>query len=242
MLLRTINAERIKLKHSPAWLAFLFMPIAPALLGTINYKANLDLLQDGWYSLWTQHTLFSCYFFLPIMLGIYCSYLMRLEHNNHNWNKVLSMPAPSYTAFLSKLIAAAFMLLVSEIWIGALFIAGGKAAGLTAPPPPELITWLACGALGGIVIAAAQLLLSLAIKSFALPVGAALAGGISGLAALAKGFGHIYPYSLMAYGMKANAPQTMEAGSLPAFTLTCLAYLCLFTVVGSLMLSRRDVK
>ena len=47
MLLRLLKAERMKLKRSPVWLAFLFMPVVPALLGTINYMANIEILQSG---------------------------------------------------------------------------------------------------------------------------------------------------------------------------------------------------
>ena len=79
MLFKLIKAERLKLKRSPLWLAFLFMPVIPALLGTLNYMANIEILQSEWFSLWTQHTLFTCYFFLPIMIGIYSSYIMRQE-------------------------------------------------------------------------------------------------------------------------------------------------------------------
>lgn len=53
MLFRLLKAERMKLKRSPVWLAFLIMPIIPAILGTINYMANIDILQKEWYSLWT---------------------------------------------------------------------------------------------------------------------------------------------------------------------------------------------
>ena len=122
MILSIINADRKKLKRAPLWLAFIFMPIIPALLGTLNYSANLEILENGWYSLWTQNTLFTCYFFLPIMLGIYCSYLISIERANHNWNKVLSMPVPVWQIFLSKLIISSFMLIISEIWIGVLSV------------------------------------------------------------------------------------------------------------------------
>lgn len=241
MLFKLINAERMKLKRSPIWLAFLFMPIIPALLGTLNYRANLSLLTSEWYSLWTQHTLFTCYFFLPIMLGIYCSYLMRLEHGNHNWNRMLTLPVRPWQVFVSKLACASFMVLISEIWIGALFVISGKLAGLASPVPKELFLWLACGTLGGMVMASVQLLLSLIIKSFALPVGIALAGGISGLVALAKGFGHIYPYALMAYGMRSNAPQQlMDSGNLQ-FAVTCAVFIVLFAAAGSVWLSKRDI-
>ena len=117
MLYKLIKAERLKLKRSPLWLAFIFMPIIPALLGTLNYKANIEVLQSEWFSLWTQHTLFTCYFFLPIMIGIYSSYIMRQEENNRNWNKVLSMPVSKNLVFIAKLIQVAFMIFLSEIWI-----------------------------------------------------------------------------------------------------------------------------
>jgi len=241
MLLKILYTDQIKLKRSPMWLAFLFMPIIPALLGTLNYSANIEILQNEWYSLWTQHTLFTCYFFLPIMIGVYCAYLMRLEHGSQNWNKMLSMPAARYQIFLSKLIIASTLVFLSEIWIAVLFILSGKIAGLTAPVPQELPMWILCGTLGGMVTVSIQLLLSLIIKSFALPVGIALAGGLSGLVALVKGFGHIWPYSLMAYGMKANAPQEISSNGYSGFVLTCILYIIAFTAFGSLWLSKKDV-
>ena len=74
MIFKMLKAERMKLKRSPVWIAFIIMPIIPALLGTINYLGNIEILQSEWYSLWTQHTLFTCYFFLPIRIGVYCCY------------------------------------------------------------------------------------------------------------------------------------------------------------------------
>ena len=68
MFLSVWRAERLKLRHSPMWLAFFLLPLIPAFFGTVNYLGNLELLDDLWYSLWTQHTLFSCYFFLPIII------------------------------------------------------------------------------------------------------------------------------------------------------------------------------
>lgn len=205
-----IKAEQMKLKRSPIWLAFLIMPVIPAFLGTLNYVANIEILQSEWYSLWTQHTLFTDYFFLPIMIGIYCSYIMRQEENNRNWNKVLTMPVSKNNIFIVKLICTSFMILISEFWIAILFILSGKIVGISsAIPINKLIVWCLFGTLGGIVMASIQLMLSLFIKSFALPIALALAGGLSGLVFLAKNLGHIWPYSLMAYGMNSNAPQEL---------------------------------
>lgn len=242
MLLKLIRMEQMKLKRSPVWLAFLLMPVLPALLGTLNYLGNIEILQSEWYSLWTQHTLFTDYFFLPIMIGIYCSYIMRQEENNRNWNKVLTMPVSRNKIFIVKLICVSLMIFLSEIWIGALFVISGKVIGMTAAIPfDKLIIWCLFGTLGGTVMAAIQLMLSLFIKSFALPVGIALGGGLSGLLFLAKDLGHIWPYSLMAYGMNSNAPQELIKSGYAPFIITCLAYIGVFMMISNVILTKKDI-
>ena len=242
MLYKLIKAERLKLKRSPLWLAFIFMPIIPALLGTLNYKANIEVLQSEWFSLWTQHTLFTCYFFLPIMIGIYSSYIMRQEENNRNWNKVLSMPVSKNLVFIAKLIQVVFMIFLSEIWICTLFVISGKVIDLTsAIPCDKLITWCLFGTLGGSVMASLQLMISLFIKSFALPVGISLGGGLSGMVFLAKHLGHIWPYSLMAYGMNSNAPQELIKSGYMSFVIICIVYIAIFMITSSTILSKRDI-
>ena len=101
--------------------------------------------------------------------------------------------------------------------------------------------WCAFGTLGGAVMAGIQLLISLYIRSFALPVGLALAGGISGLLFLAKDLGHIWPYSLMAYGMNSNSPQELLATGYAQFVIICLVYLALIVLAGSLVIQRREL-
>ena len=242
MLLRLIRAERMKLKRSPVWIAFILMPIIPAVLGTINYLGNIEILDSEWYSLWTQHTIFTSYFFLPIMIGIYCAYIMRLEQNNHNWNKTLTMPVPKSEIFLAKLITVTFMILISEIWIGALLVLSGKIIGMTAALPfQDIMIWCLFGSLGGMVMAAVQLVISMFIKSFALPIGISLVGGISGLVFLAKNLGHIWPYSLMAYGMNSNSPQQMLESGYLSFVLICIVYIALFSIAGSILMSRKEL-
>lgn len=73
---KTIKSERLKLKRSPVWLAFFILPIISAFFGTFNFWANQGLLKNEWYSLWSQHTLFLCYIFMPALIGTYCSYLV----------------------------------------------------------------------------------------------------------------------------------------------------------------------
>ena len=238
MLFRCLKAEVQKCRRSPVWLAFFILPVFPAILGTGNYLANPEALENGWYSLWGQHTLFSSMFFLPALLSVFCAWQWRLEHTDHNWNSFLTAPVPVRDLYGAKLILAGAISLLAEGWIGALFLLSGKAAGLSGPVPPELPEWLLCGALGGVCVCAVQLFLSMVIRAFAPPVAFSLVGGILGLLMTAQGLGYAFPYSLLCIGMRANNPQ-MKLSILP-FLLSVLAYIIGFTLAALRYLRRHD--
>ena len=239
MLLCCLEAELQKCRRAPVWLAFLLLPVFPAILGTGNYLGNLSVLDHAWYSLWSQQTLFSSLFFLPALLGVFCAWQWRLEHAAHNWNSFLTALVPVRDLYLAKLILAAGMSLLAQAWIGVLFILSGKLAGVPGPVPPELPGWLLCGAVGGVAVCAVQLFLSMAIRAFAPPVAFGLAGGILGLLATAKGWGYAFPYSLLCIGMRANNPM-MELDLAP-FLLSAAVYTAAFTTLAIGFVQRRDV-
>lgn len=239
MMLRALRCELYKCRHAPVWLAFFVLPIFPACLGTFNYLANLAVLSSGWYSLWSQHTLFASMFFLPAQFGVFCAWQWRLEHTGHCWNSMMTAPLPIRAFCLAKLIVAAGVSLMAQLCIGALFLISGKLAGISDPLPAELWQWLLCGAIGGGCVCAAQLLLSLMIRSFAPPVALALVGGIGGLLLTSKGFGYAFPYSLLCLGMRANNP--LLPLNMPLFLAFAFAYTALFTTLSVRFLQRRDV-
>ena len=238
MLKRCILAENRKLHASPIWAMFFALPILSATYGTLNYLQNLEILTDGWYSLWTQHTLFASMFFLPAQFGVFCAWQWRLEHADHNWNAALTAPVPVRALYLGKLLLDLGVSALAMALIGLLFLLSGRLAGISAPLPPELPGWLAFGALGCTAVCAVQLYLSLAIRAFAPPVAIALVGGIFGLLLTSQGFGAAFPYSLLCLGMRANNPQM--ALPLPSFLAGCGFYLLLFSLLAVRRLSRRD--
>ena len=217
-LMRTIKAERLKLKRSPVWLAFFALPVLSAFFGTNNYLANQGVLQNEWFSLWSQHSLFLCLFFMPALIGTFCSYLWRLEHLRTNWNSFLTTPVPLLCLYLGKLFQAAKMVVLGNAWI--------------------FFLYFLCGALGGIVICCVQLALSMVIRSFAIPIGISLVGGIGGLLAGSQGLGLFYPYSLYSFGMRANNPQMEIDGKV--FVLSCVFYAVLFCGLSVAGLRRHE--
>lgn len=237
--IKVIQTERIKLKRSPVWIAFLALPAISAFFGTFNYLNNLDLLKSEWFSLWSQHSLFLCYFFMPALIGTYCSYLWRLEHTQHNWNNFLTAPVPLLALYLGKLFQAVLMTVLSNLWIFTLFYVCGKLCGIQTPFPAVAAEWFVCGVVGGTAICCVQLFISLIIRSFAIPIGIALAGGIGGLLMTGKGYGLNYPYSLYSMGMRANKPQ-MEI-DLVTFGVNSVGYIIVFAGLSVFYLRKHEM-
>ena len=240
MLLACVRTEQKKLRHSHLWAAFLVIPLLPTVMGAANYVNNLGLLKSEWYSLWTQHSLFYANFFYAPLIALYCSYIWRVEHMNYNWNHLMTMPVSAADIFLSKLLLAVRCTVILQLWMWVLFLTAGKVVGLPGLPNPQILIWLLRGSLGAVAITALQLVLSMIIRSFAVPIGLALLGSVAGLLASNSGLGLFWPYSLMLMGMNANKTEDMVSSSL-GFGVSTLAFFALFTAFGVLWLKKKDV-
>lgn len=231
--------ELIKVKRTPIWLAFLVLPLISALIGTANFLNNLEILKSGWYSLWTQISLFLCYIFMPPLLGIYAGYLWRLEHSGTNWNLILTHSG-AYRIVFNKLMVCTVVSLLTMLWLGILFIVCGRCAGLSAPVPIELADWLFFGFIGSVSICALQLFFSLIIRSFAIPIGLGLVGGVAGLVVTAKGFEYALPYGLLSIGLRANNPNRVLNYGL--FLTSSVIFILLFYFLSAGYIKHHDVK
>ena len=240
MLTACMKTEQLKLRHSHLWLVFLAIPLLPALLGAGNYLNNISILKSEWYSLWTQHSLFYANFFYGPLIAIYCSYIWRVERLNYNWNSLMTMPVAERDIFLAKLLLALRCTVALQLWVGVLFTLSGKLVGLPGLPPGEIFFWLLRGSLGGMVTAALQLVLSMMIRSFAVPIAIALLGSVVGFLLSSKGYGVVWPYSLMMMGMNANK-NTDALSSPTSFLAAVCVFLMLFICVGIWYLKHKDV-
>lgn len=243
MLYRCIQAENRKLHASPIWIIFFLLPIISAGYGTFNYLQNLSLLTESWYSLWTQHTLFYSLFFFPAMVGIYASYLWRLEHLGHNWNLIMTVPVRPFALFFAKFLVVTKLVLLTQIDIFFLYCLCGKVFALLPDwPPPQTFFFLMRGALGGLNVVALQLILSMLTRNFAVPIFIGLSGGIVGMLATGHGCGLYWPYALMQYGMNSNKSADVLAGNYLAFLAACFLWLAALCLIARQLLILRDIK
>lgn len=233
----SVPSELIKLRRSPIYLAAIALPTLSAVIGTFNYLMNIGILQDEWYSLWSQHTLFLCYFFMPPLIGVYCAWSLRLEHSETNWNQLLTSVSP-FKIIKDKMLTTSGLTLVTLLWITALYIGCGKYAEISQALPAELLQWLALGLIGAVAVCSAQIFLSVVIRNFALPIVIALVGGISGMLLSSKGYWFLLPYSLFSLGMRANNPYYEV--DIPAFLAACVFFIVGFYTLSVIYLKKHD--
>ncbi len=242
MLENCILCEKMKLRRSPMWIAFVLFPIVPAALGTGNYLNNIELLKSEWFSLWTQETLFYSNFFFAPLIAVYCGYLWRIENRNRNRHLLMTMPVPARDIFLGKLASITKITLFTQIWVFVLFVLTGRMVSLSGMPPAIILLYAVRGTLGGLAVAALQLMLSMIIRSFATPIAIAVFGAVTGLLASNSRYAVCYPYSLMMVGMNANRSEDILQGNPLPFFVSCLVWLTLFCAVSVYYLKHTDVR
>ena len=236
-----LRAEFIKLRRAPIWVAFVALPIAAAAIGTFNYQSNLEILQNGWFDLWTQHTLFEGMFFLHALVGASCSWLMGLEHRGTNWNRLLTSPTSVARMLAAKLMVGWFMLAVALTAVGALFVGCGRLVGLSGLPGTEYAWWLALAWVGGVASVACQLLVSLVVRNFGAPVGIAVIGGLTGFLLNAYGNGLMCPYALLVMALNSNGHGAVSVEQVPSFLAMTFIFTALALGLATLLVSTRDV-
>lgn len=229
MLRRCLSAEWMKLRRSRIGLILMILPILSVSMGTANFYMNQGVLTREWYSLWSQVGLFYGEFFLPLLIAILCSYLWRLEHLNKNWNMLMTAPVLAAGIFLAKWIAAGVLLMFVQLFFLALYVLGGKLAGLASDLPEELAGWLLRGWIASLAISAMQLALSMRIRSFAAPVGIGLCAVFIGLGLYVADLGLFFPHSLLTMGMGVLSQASLSSGEMLGFAAMNLFFM---TVIG----------
>lgn len=243
MTMRCIRAEMRKLRGAGIWGIFALLPVISAAYGTFNFLQNREILTSGWYSLFTQHTLFYALFFISPMMGVYAAYLWRLEHLGGNMNTLMTMPVRPFCFFSAKGAAVCAVTLLTQGWVFALFVFCGKVlCGLPGFPPVQIALYMLRGLLGALPVIALQLILSLVIRGFAVPVLTALAGGVIGMLMAAKDVGLCWPYALVLLGMNANRAEDQLTGGMGAYAAACLGFTVVFCLLANALLTRRDVR
>lgn len=240
-MIKCINAEWLKLKRSNLWIILIALPILSTVFGSVNFYFNKSVLTNGWYSYWTQISLFYGEFFLPILIAICCSYIARLEHLNKNWTLILTTPTSIRIIYITKLVTVAILMLLVQLFFSALYIVVGRCFGLSNNFPPEFIGWIMRGWVASISIISMQLYFSIRIKSFATPIGISLCCVFIGLGIYILKAGLFFPHSLLTIGMGVISQKQPSTTDNLIFTTMCIAFTLIFSLLSIKRLTKSDI-
>ena len=234
-----LPAELIKLKYNPVWIPFILIPIISASIGIINFLGNQYVLSFNWDDLWTQESLFLGIFFLSPLIAVLASLLFRMEHHGNNWNIVLTVNS-RFKILKDKWLTTSALSIICILWIAIIYIISGKLLGIPGNIPPIFFLRIFTSLICIIAIAGFQCMLSLIIRSFAIPVGLAFLCNIFGLLLNLKGLFYATPFSMLIYSM--GSTNITGKLNIPLTILSCLFYVCITFCIGMLYLHKADIK
>lgn len=243
MMLDVLIAELEKCRRSRLLLPAGVLALLSCLIGAMTYSMNAALLSgDLWGNLWVQTSLFYGYFFYPMMIAICASSLWRMEHREYNWNRLMTAPIARGTLIGAKFIVLSGVTLLEHALFVALVLLCGKAMfHIAEPVPPQAIAWFLFGWLAALPVAAMQLYLSMRIRSFAVPIGIALASCVAGLGVFVVSREIPYPNTLLIVGLGAQSEGNIGLAVGARLLSAAVIYAAVFLLLAARRLRRNDV-
>ena len=194
-LLRTVRAERLKLRRSlTSWAILAGGLFVPAIMLAVRYHQRArtaSMLESGTF--WRQHWLESwesiSILILPLLLILVTTLVVQIEYRNNTWKQLHAAPLGIPTIYLAKLavllalLAAMFAVLNAGLFLaGALPLASiAGTAGLDAFPARELLRWNARFFVDCLPLLGLQYALALRFRNVLVPLGVGVGVWIAGL-------------------------------------------------------------
>src|ERR1044072_9017504 len=129
-LLRALHAELLKLKRTIAFRVIFVMPCFVALLEFFVLWKTKKLPAD--FSFWRAHPTNSlqiwAVFMMPLLITLETALLNGIEHSDRQWKHMFALPIPRHSVYISKVIVAQVLILISTSILSLLTIGVGIVA------------------------------------------------------------------------------------------------------------------
>ncbi|QNB00381.1 ABC transporter permease subunit [Massilia sp. Se16.2.3] len=119
MLLATLfRLEAMKARRSLALLMMLACPLMVVLLNTgmLLRQVGADGVPPrAWEGFWLGNQALWCYFMLPLYLALCTALVNGVEHRQHGWRLMLTLPVGARQLYLAKLLLALTMAAIAHL-------------------------------------------------------------------------------------------------------------------------------
>jgi len=229
---KLFRSEFLKLRKSSIWLLIFVSPILSLLLGLSDEIGEIEeLKQHQWTTTLGMMTISHAILFLPLLTGIFSSFICRYEHASGGWKQLLSLPISRRQLYIVKILIVSLLIALTQIlFISGLFLIGWMKGYPTAIPWDVILSsafggWLAC-----LPLIALQMFVSVAWSSFAAPLAINVIFTIPNMLIVNSAtVGPYYPWAQPFLMMMPNSSDSF--GALNASTETLF-----IVILGSLLL------
>ncbi|WP_433945003.1 ABC transporter permease [Paenibacillus sp. SN-8-1] len=242
--LRVLSSERLKMSKSHLWLLALASPALALLVGIMT---TIEPDMPAYPLLLSTMCLFHSLLFLPILTGVFASFICRYEHMGGGWKALLALPVSRTSVFIAKFLIVAAMLAFTQLLFLGSFVGTALYHGVTEPFPWAMITrsivggWVAC-----LPLAALQLGVSLRWVSFAAPLVVNVIFTVPNI--LVVNSDRIRPYYPWAQPIQAMMPPNTAASgplgmNLPfeSLMITVVGSFIVFLAAGLVYFNRQEI-
>ena len=229
---RLFRSEFLKLRKSSIWLLIFVSPILSMLLGLSGEVGEIEeFKQHQWTATLGMMTISHAILFLPLLTGIFSSFICRYEHAGGGWKQLLSLPVSRRQVYFVKIFIVSLLIALTQIlFISGLFLIGWMKGYPTVIPWGVILSsafggWLAC-----MPLIALQMFVSVAWSSFAAPFAVNVIFTIPNMLIVnSEKFGPYYPWSQPFLMMMPHSSESFGALNVSTETL-------FIVILGSLIL------
>ncbi|MCG7334774.1 ABC transporter permease [Sporosarcina sp. ACRSM] len=231
---KLFQSEFLKLRKSAIWLLIFVSPILSLLLG-LGAGTMTDLGEQQWIETLGMMTISHAILFLPLLTGVFSSFICRYEHVGGGWKQLLTMPVSRKNVYIVKVLIVSFLIgLTQLLFVSGLFLIGWL-KGFSTDLPWEVIAtsvlggWIAC-----LPLIALQMFVSIAWSSFAAPLAVNVIFTIPNMLIVnSEKFGPYYPWAQPFLLMMPSTGESFGALNVSATTLIIVVFGSLILFLGS---------
>lgn len=211
MMMRALSAEALKLRGTLAlWMSFIAPALVVALI--VLQLAIRDISRPGtmspseaWDTFGTMTLQLWAFLMMPLYITLQSALLAGLEHGNHQWKHLLSLPVPKGVHYLAKFAALLVLTALALLVMGLLLPFGGwvlthlqPELGISGPAPwRKLATHIPACFAASVLIMAIHTWVAVRWRSFTVAVSVGMAATVAGFLIMqSQKYGMYYPWSM----------------------------------------------
>ncbi|MEC0126126.1 ABC transporter permease [Paenibacillus pabuli] len=236
---RILSAERLKMIKSPVWLLILLSPLIALLIGLLSTPSG------DWRVLMTTMVFLHGLLLLPILTGVFTSFVCRFEHAGGGWKQMLVLPLTRTGVYAGKLTIVLLLLVGTQLLLLGSILLAGQLQGITAPVPwGFLAEKLLLGLFACLPLTALQMFVSLVWSSFAAPLALNFALTVPNILIVnSVTFGPYYPWAQPMILMTPMEGEGFGAYNVPLETMLAVVggSAVLFMLIGVIYFRKKEI-